>query len=796
MSKIPYTCNYCRWMKGDGRVKEHFSKEALDLWSGAEKKAALWKHVNIAPEHVMLAFFDSANDLATLVVDEFIGSYEKLSSKAAEMINNKEFGPAVTENFLKKVHKEANICFSAEINVPHIMTAVFSGYKEEENIPAQVLQSFGVNIDWFLKLIRFPRSTKKENAQQAVLTRGIFAAKQMSGAIAGHSPLAKYGRDLTSLAQSHELDPVALREKEIDEIIEILCRRVKSNPLLVGEPGVGKSALMTGLAQRMVDGSVPEKLKGIRIFELNLISVIAGASLQGEFEKRLTGIINYVKQEKNIILFIDEIHTIVGTGGVPGMGDAANILKSPLVNGDIKCIGATTMKEYRKYIERDPALARRFQTVEIPEPGIDETIKIIMSIKHLYEEFHHVKLSEEVIRKSVDMSVQHVKDRCLPDKAIDLIDQTCAHVGLAYTGLPAENAGGETLTESDAGCRVVTIEDVATVLSQRTKIPLEKLTSDKLEKLLNLEHLLKKRIVGQDEAIDKVGDIIRLTKSSLDLKPVRPDGVFLFMGPTGVGKTEMARVLSEILFDDESKIIRLDMSEYMEPHSVSKIIGSPPGYIGSDQEGGLTGRVRTEPNSVILLDEVEKAHPDVLNIFLQVFEDGRLTDSQGKTVYFSNSTIIMTSNVGAAQAFTRQREIGFNDKADFKGTENILRAAVKKHFSPEFINRIDEVIYFKPLDRKAIEQIAAMKLQDIKNRFAVEDKVINISSEVLELISEKGYNPEYGARFLNRTIEDMVLKPLSRMLLANSGYERYIVAVGPERAIIFEGEVKKGSDEY
>ncbi len=757
-------------------MKQKFTKEASELWDKAEKKASFMGHDFIGPEHVMLAFFESNNDLANLVMGEFIGTYEKLNIKVSQMIKDKVYEQSTTEDLLKRAQKEANISFSSYIDVPHILIAVFGASQQEKSIPSELLKDFGVNVDWFLKLVRHPRSIKKDAPQKSVLTGTMLAGQSSAGIFPNaKSVIDKYGRELTSLAQSHRLDPVALREKEIDDIIEVLCRRVKSNPLLVGEPGVGKSALMTGLAQRIVNGSVPEKLKGAKIFELNMTSIVAGASLQGEFEKRMTGIINYVKQE-NIILFIDEIHTIVGTGGPPGTGDAANILKAPLINGDIRCIGSTTIKEYRKYIERDPALARRFQTIEIREPSAEETVEIIKSIKHLYEEFHHVTLPEKVIKKTVELSMLHIKDQYLPDKAIDLIDQACAHVSL---------------TASDNSEREVSVEDVATVLSHKTKIPIEKLTSDKLDKLLHLEDLLKQKIVGQDEAIDKVGDIIRLTKSSLDLKPVRPDGVFLFIGPTGVGKTELARILSEILFDDESKMIRLDMSEYMESHSVSKIIGSPPGYIGSDQEGGLTGRVRTEPYSIILLDEVEKAHHDVLNIFLQVFEDGRLTDSQGRTVYFSNSTIIMTSNVGATRAFTRTREIGFNEQVgiDFKGTEKLIRESIKKHFSPEFINRVDEVVYFKPLDKDAIKKIAAMKLSDIRNRFAKEHKEIKISDEVLDIISEKGFNPEYGARFLNRTIEDMVLKPLSKMILSDPDRKTFTGEVSQDREIIISGGV-------
>lgn len=758
-------------------MKTQFTENALGLWASAEHKASQMGQGYVGPEHVILAFLESKNDLANLVINDYIGTIDKLNEKVTAMGRNWENTPETTENLLKLAHREANITFSSQIDVPHLIAAAFNDNNGQENLPKKIFQEFGISVDWFLKLIRHPKNIKQDIAKITMMTNAAMPVTKGAGSVMGaKSVLEKYGRELTVLAENHKLDPVALREKEIDDIIEILSRRVKSNPLLVGEPGVGKSALLSGLAQRIVSGNVPDKIKGARIFELNLTLVIAGASVQGEFEKRMNTIINYVKQE-NIILFIDEIHTIVGTGGGAGVGDAASILKTPLINGDIKCIGSTTIKEYRKHIERDPALARRFQTIEISEPTREETVDIINSVKHLYEQFHSVILPEKVIRKTVELAVLHIKDHYLPDKAIDLIDQACAHVSL-------KKQAGEN--------REVTIEDVAVIISHKTKIPLEKLTSDKLDKLLHLEDLLRKRIVGQDEAIDKVGDIIRLTKSSLDLKPVRPDGVFLFIGPTGVGKTELARVLAEILFDDESKMIRLDMSEYMEPHSVSKIIGSPPGYIGSDQEGGLTGRVRTEPYSIILLDEVEKAHPDVLNIFLQVFEDGRMTDSQGRTAYFSNCTIIMTSNVGATKAFTKKREIGFNEsnEIDFKGTEKLIRESIRKHFTPEFINRVDEIIYFKPLDKNAIRKIAEIKLSEIEARFARENKKIKISDSVLNLISMKGYNPEYGARYLNRTIEDLVLKPLSKTILANPDQNRFLVKLNKQENVNITGRVK------
>lgn len=731
-------------------MRNCFTDKARLLWSKAEF-IAKERCEFLGPEHVFLAFLETDEELAQEIKKKYIKSINDVKRKLEEKTVRQIRGEHITKQLLKQIRKEANLSFSPKVNVQHILRALIGhDYEDYRSVPRDVLKEIGVDIDWLMKQVWRLKPRLKENLTS--YTRS-----------ASSSPLDKYGRDLTRLALEKKLDPVALRDREINEVIEIISRRVKSNPILVGEPGVGKRAILIGLAQRIVKGLVPERLKNARIFEINLTSVLAGASLQGEFEKRMINIINYIKAEPNIILFIDEIHTLVGTGGQPGLGDAASILKTPLVNGDLKCIGATTRKEYRRYIEKDASLARSFQTIEISELSVQETIQIVYSIKHLYENFHKVRLSRDIIRKAVEMSQQYIRDCCLPEKAIDLLDQTCAHVSLKGKGSFPE----------------VTEKDLIMMVAVRTKITIEKITSDKLHALLNLEFLLKKRIIGQDEAIHKVADVIRMTKSGLDLKPVRPDGVFLFLGPTGVGKTELARVLAEILFADESKMIRLDMSEYMEPHSISKLIGSPPGYIGSDQEGGLTSKVRTEPNSIILLDEVEKAHPNVLNIFLQVFEDGRLTDSQGRTVFFSNCTIIMTSNLGATKVFQAKREIGFNEPGErnFEQSKTAVQEAVRKFLSPEFINRIDEIICFQPLDKASIKLIAKMKLDEIIERFRTEGKTLEIQKKVLEVITDKGYNPEYGARFLNRILEDLVLKPLSKKILGNPEADKYTVAV-------------------
>lgn len=756
-----------------------FSNEALKLWEDASIAAREFGYIHHGPEHILMAFLVSDIVMARQLIEENNISLDRVKEKIRSLQDNYPDDEKITSDLYRQIAREANLSFSSIIELKHILLAIISRqYGDRRDLAVNILCEFGVNIEALIKKIRHPKSISKDVRAPFAAASALQAHSKQAGVTHGLAPLEKFGRDLTGLAMHEQLDPVALRENEIDDVIEILCRRGKSNPLLVGEPGVGKTAIIAGLAQRIIKGNVPEKLQGIRIIELNLTSIIAGASLQGEFEKRMTTIIDVVKKEKNIVLFIDEIHCLVGAGGTQGLGDAANILKSPLVDGDLHCIGATTIKEYRRYIEKDAALARRFQTVEVREPSVEDTVNILMSIKHLYEDFHSVSLTEEVIKKTAELAHKYIRDQFLPDKAIDLLDQTCAHISLQKN------------TEHKP---IITVEDVAQIVSNKTRVPLEKVTSNKLQNLLNLEQLLSQRVVGQNEAISKVADIIRLTKSRMDLKPVRPDGVFLFIGPTGVGKTELARALAEVLFDEENKMIRLDMSEYMESHSVSKIIGSPPGYIGSDQEGGLTGKVRTEPYSIILLDELEKAHSEVLNIFLQVFEDGLLTDSQGRTVFFSNTTIIMTSNVGAGEVSKNKRGIGFTDGGESCSLQDVkkqIHDEVKKHFSPEFLNRIDEIIYFPPLSRENIKRIARIKLADIVKRFRDENKEIVIADEVLNLVSEKGYKPEYGARYLNRTLEDLVLKPLSKMVIAKPNVSKYVAYVKNSKIFIAgEGEL-------
>jgi ATP-dependent Clp protease ATP-binding subunit ClpC len=548
-------------------------------------------------------------------------------------------------------------------------------------------------------------------------------------------------------------------------------RRERSNPLLVGEAGLGRRVVVEGLARRLATGNVPEKLRGHVIVEIHLPSVLAGASVRGEFERRLLAIINEAQTRRKVILFFDGLHGFLGKAGTD-LGSAAGIIGPALMDGTIRCIAAATPGEFTHTMSEDAMFHDVFQPIHLSYPSPEEAARIVAAAKGLYESYHGVTISDEIAHRAVELTQQYVRDEYQPDKAFDLIDSTAARVSLQAKG----NGTPQPVTE----------DDLLAVLSLRTKIPLHRLTSGTFKSLLKLEERLSQRILGQDEAIGRVADVLRLTKSRLDIKPARPDGVFLFCGPTGVGKTELARAIAEGLFGDESKMIRLDMSEYMEPHSVAKLIGAPPGYVGSDQEGRLTAYVRQDPYCLILLDEVEKAHPDVLNIFLQVFEDGRLTDSQGRTVYFSNATIAMTSNLGAGAA-TEKKELGFGQKSEAERDEEQRRlymAAVRSFFRPEFINRIDEVVFFRQLSPQDILRITHAKLSEISQRLREQGSEVEFAPGVTEALATEGYSAEYGARYLNRTLEMRILKPLSRLFLAQGGAARFVVALRDGEIIV------------
>ncbi|MBN1934825.1 MAG: ATP-dependent Clp protease ATP-binding subunit [Anaerolineae bacterium] len=572
-----------------------------------------------------------------------------------------------------------------------------------------------------------------------------------------HKPtptLDRYSRDLTQLALKGELYPVIGRDREIAATIEILCRQMKRNPILVGEPGVGKTALAEGLAQRIVEGNVPPQLQDKRLIELSISSLVAGASQIGEFEKRLRKLISEVKEAEDVILFIDEAHALMGAGGMYGLQDAATILKPALARGDIVCIGSTTTHEYRKYIEKDGALARRFQPVRVEEPDRADVLRILETLKPRFEGHFGVDIPDDLLPQTYDLARNYLKNRYFPDKAIDLLERATSRAMLT-SGTSPDDWGEPTLT----------IDTMLSVLSDITGIPLEKLDQGEMERYLRMEEILRQRVIGQEQAIQTVSSLIRLTKRRLDLEPKRPDGVFLFIGPAGVGKTELAKALTEFLFGDEERLIRLDMSEFSSEFTVSRLIGSPPGYVGYDQGGQLTEQVHQQPFCVILLDEIEKAHQAVLDLFLQVFDDGHLTDAQGRTVHFSDATIIMTSNLASDLWLRRRMGFGEGDDAQVQVTEEAVMDVLRRKLSSEFLSRVDEVAIFRPLQDRAVAEIARAKLDVIvRDRFKRQDIQVSFTPQVVEYVVKQGYDPRLGCRRLERVIQKEVLEPLAEQM--------------------------------
>ena len=721
-----------------------------------------------------------------------------------------------TKKVLEQSVREAQELKQKYVGVEHLLLALM---REREGVAAHVLIKMGLDLN-----------KARESLLRMIGGGQESPAPAEKNASDKETPtLDQFARDLTQAARAGELDPVIGRSREIERIVQILSRRTKNNPVLIGEPGVGKSAIVEGLAQLIIEGNIPEILRNKRVVSLDLASMLAGAKYRGEFEERLKNAMGEIRKAGNVILFIDELHTIVGAGASEGAIDAANILKPMLARGEIQCVGATTLNEYHKHIEKDSALERRFQPVNVGEPTREESVEILMGLRDRYEAHHRVQITDEAIRAAVNLSDRYISDRFLPDKAIDLIDEAASRVRIkAFTAPPdmkeqeakLEALNKETeeavahedfekaarlrdekkqlnneMTERrrdweqrrNAKIEIVGQDEVAQIVSAWTGIPVTRMTEDEAARLVNLEEILHARVVGQEEAVKAVSRAVRRARAGLK-DPNRPIGSFIFLGPTGVGKTELCKALGEALFGDEDSLIRIDMSEYMEKYSVSRLIGSPPGYVGYEEGGQLTEKVRRKPYAVILLDEVEKAHPDVFNILLQILEDGRLTDGQGRVVDFKNTVIVMTSNAGAHE-LKRQRSLGFGssentEKAYDTMRENIMEE-VKRTFRPEFLNRVDEIIVFHALEESEIDQIARLMMRSVEKRLAERGIRLTVDEDALKLISAAGYDLQYGARPLRRAIQRMVEDALSEEILMGH------IRLGDEvRGVNRDGELK------
>ena len=769
-------------------------------------------HNYIGTEHLLYGLCKEGTGVASKVLENQNITPEKIEAEIEELIGSvPKLTPETTIGFtprtkrvIENAFREARKLGSEYIGTEHILVGIML---EGDSIAVRIMMDLNVN----------PQKLYNEIVKVINEDEQIDGSKQTEkknlGSYNSTNTLNQFGTDLTKKAREGKLDPVIGRNEEIERVIQILSRRTKNNPCLIGEPGVGKTAVIEGLAEKIVADDVPEMLKNKRVVSIDISSMVAGAKYRGDFEERIKKSLNEVKKAGDIILFIDEIHTIVGAGSAEGAVDAANILKPLLARGEIKVIGATTLNEYRKYIEKDAALERRFSPVTVQEPSKEDTVKILKGLRDKYEAHHNVEITDEAIDAAVNFSVRYINDRFLPDKAIDLIDEASSRVKMRMYTRPEnlkdlEEKIAELEKEKDEAIRVqdfekaanlrdkerqakeklekekqkwenknnrvvttLTKEDIADVIASWTKIPVNKLTQDENEKLKHLEEELHKRVVGQKEAVEAVARAIRRGRVGLK-DPTRPIGSFLFLGPTGVGKTELSKALAENLFGKEDAMIRVDMSEYMESHSVSKLIGSPPGYVGFDDGGQLTEKIRRKPYAVILFDEIEKAHPDVMNMLLQILEDGRLTDSQGRTVNFKNTVIIMTSNVGA-RAITDKKLLGFsetqNDKQymdkEYENAKKDVLAELKREFRPEFINRIDEIIVFHKLNSEEINEIIDIMLKQVQKRMEDQNIKIQIDKSVKELIAEKGVDTNYGARPLRRAIQNMLEDKIAESIL-------------------------------
>lgn len=804
-------------------MQGRFTQSAIKVLKLAQYEAKHLRHAHVGTEHILLGLLHEGTNVAAKALSSIGIDLYTVRQRVHELVEKEDFDDLETEEIgyspeaktiMEYAVDQAQALGHDYIGTEHILLGIIY---DTESIACEILISLGADLDIIhdaildllnedtlndmpkLNVFNENKAPKKDNNTKDNKQKNNSATPLLD----------KYGRDLNILAQEEKIDPVIGRNREIERVIQILSRRTKNNPILIGEPGVGKTAVTEGLAQRLINGNIPKVLASKRIISLNMASLVAGTKYRGDFEDRLKKIIDEIIENKNIILFIDEMHTLVGAGAAEGSMDAANILKPALSRGEIQVIGATTLKEYKKYIEKDSALERRFQTIMVNEPSAEDAISILKGIRNKYEEFHCAKITDEAIKAAVKISQRYITDRFLPDKAIDLMDEASAKVRLKTVNIPTnisqleqkiqdlkkakekaidnqdyelaatirdqeiqikeELATAKTAWETQNNAQIaVTEEDIADVATLWTGIPVKRLVAKEADRLLHIEDIIHKRVVGQNEGVNAVAKAIRRARAGLK-DPKRPIGSFLFLGPTGVGKTELARSLAEAIFSDESAMIRFDMSEYMEKHTVSRMLGAPPGYIGYDEGGLLTDAVRRKPYAVILLDEIEKAHPDIFNILLQVLDDGRLTDSQGRTVDFKNTVIIMTSNAGAFKLQPQKTNtMGFavnEDKQIKQNAKKIVMDEVKRQFKPEFLNRIDEIIIFEPLTDKELTQIVTLLLNDVQKRLAEMDIELIIKDEVKSYLLKHGTDTIYGARPLKRAVQRYLQDPLAEQLL-------------------------------
>ena len=804
-------------------MRYKFTNSASEALQIANELAARLGHSYIGTEHILYGLVEEQTGVASRVLEKQGLDCNNVLREIEELVGINEAGPIENlesigftpraKRIIENAYVEARRLNSEYIGTEHLLVGIM---KEGDSVAVRIMMDLNVNPQKIYNEIlkALSEATSQENGKRSD-----------SGSYNQTPTLNQYGIDLTKKAKEGKLDPVIGRNEEIERVIQILSRRTKNNPCLIGEPGVGKTAIAEGLAEKIMQSDVPEQLKNKRVVSVDISSMIAGAKYRGDFEERIKKSLDEVKKAGDVILFIDEIHTIVGAGSAEGAVDAANILKPLLARGEIQVVGATTTNEYRKYIEKDAALERRFSPVMVQEPSEKDTIKILEGLRDKYEAHHNVKITDEAIKAAVELSARYVNDRYMPDKAIDLIDEASSRVKMQTYTKPdsmrvleeeieklnkekeeaiatqnfekaaklrdeANNKNKELETKQNSWkddntkkVMVLKEEDIAKVISTWTGIPVAKITETENEKLRHLEENLHKRVVGQDEAVTSVAKAIRRGRVGLT-DPNRPTGSFLFLGPTGVGKTELSKALAESLFGTEDAMIRIDMSEFMEPHSVAKLIGAPPGYVGFDDGGQLTEKIRRKPYSVILFDEIEKAHPDVMNMLLQILEDGRLTDSQGRTVNFKNTVIIMTSNIGA-RLITEKKSLGFTNSSEedenkeYEEIKKNVMAELKKQLRPEFINRIDDIIVFHKLNDEEINSIIDLLLKNVEQRLVEQGLNIKIDKSVKELIAKKGVDKEFGARPLRRAIQNIVEDKLAEEILDGNikpGLEAKLVA--------------------